>query len=511
MNNSYWILSSEKKKSYEDLNSDISTDYLIVGGGIAGLTTAYLLAKENKEVTIVEADEIGFGASGRNTGKVTSQHGLIYSTIEKEYSSEKARLYYDANEEGLKLIESIIKENNIDCNFKIVPSFVYTEEEKYIKDIKKEYEICKELNIPCEYMDSIEGTPLSIKGALCFKNQGQFNPKKYVDALGKINQKMGVKIYENTPVVDVDIDEVCLVKCGSNNVIRAKNLILASCNAWYDGLRLFFAKEEASRSYLLCGELKNKISQGNYISVEMPTRTFRTCKDDKGRELLIAGGYDHKTGKCNNECHNFKAIEDFAKGAFHLKDKDIIANWSTQDYVSLDNIPYIGRIDKEKNNVYIITGTSKWGLSNSSVGAILIKDLIIKNHSKYEGLYNPSRLKSYLNMKFLETNIEVALDYIKGKFISGSSELPGKDEGKVVSINGKRYGAYRDENDNLYILDITCTHLGCELRFNSGEKTWDCPCHGSRFSYKGEVINGPALRPLKAYDKGKNKIDPKIL
>lgn len=509
MKNSYWILSSEKKKNYASLNSDINTDYLIVGGGIAGLTIAYLLAKENKKVTIVEADEIGFGASGRNTGKVTSQHGLIYSTIEKEYSSEKARLYYDANEEGLKLIESIIKENNIDCNFKTVPSFVYTEEEKYVEDIKKEYEVCKELNIPCEYVNSIEGIPLSIKGALCFKNQGQFNPKKYVDALGQINQKMGVQIYQNTPVVDVNIDEECLVKCSNNNVVKAKNLILASCNAWYDGLRLFFAKEEASRSYLLCGELNDEISEGNYISVEMPTRTFRTYKDDKGRKLLIAGGYDHKTGKCNKECDNFKAIEVFAKENFHLK--EIIADWSTQDYVSLDNIPYMGRINNEKNNVYIITGTCKWGLSNSSVGAILIKDLIIKNHSKYEDLYNPSRLKSYLNVKFLETNMEVAFDYIKGKFISGSSELPNKDEGKIISINGKRYGAYRDKNNHVYILDITCTHLGCELRFNSGEKTWDCPCHGSRFSYKGEVINGPALRPLKTYDEGKNKIDPKIL
>lgn len=509
MKNSYWILSSENKENYESLNNDINTDCLIVGGGIAGLTTAYLLAKENKKVTIVEADEIGFGASGRNTGKVTSQHGLIYSIIEKEYSSEKARLYYDANEEGLKLIKNIIEENHIDCNFKVVPSFVYTEEEKYIKDIKKEYEICKELKIPCEYMNNIKGVPLNIKSALCFTNQGQFNPKKYVDALAKVNKKLGIKIYENTPVVDVNIDEECVVKCANNHIIKAKKLILTSCNAWYDGLRFFFAKEEASRSYLLCGKLKNKILEGNYINVENPTRTFRTCKDDKGSDLLIAGGQDHKTGKCSNECDNFKAIEGFVKETFDME--EIIETWSTQDYVSFDNIPFMGKINNEKNNVYIITGTSKWGLSNSSAGAILIKDLITKDSSKYEELYNPSRLKSYLNMKFLENNMEVAIDYIKGKFISGSSELPKKEEGKTISIHGKRYGAYRDKDDHLHIVDITCTHLGCELSFNSGEKTWDCPCHGSRFSYKGDILNGPALRPLKTYGKGKNKIDPKIL
>ena len=506
MKNSYWILSSKNKKDYESLNSDINTDYLIVGGGIAGLTTAYLLSKENKKVTIVEADEIGYGASGRNTGKVTSQHGLIYSNIQNRYSSEKARLYYDSNEEGLKLIKDIIEENNIDCNFEIVPGFVYTQKEEYIKDIKKEYEICKELNIPCEYMDTIENVPLNIKSALCFRNQGQFNPKKYVDALASINHKLGVKIYENTPVIDADIDEECIIKCANNHTIKAKNIILTSCNAWYDGLKFFFAKEEASRSYLLCGKLKEEILKGNYINVENPTRTFRTYKDDEGSTLLIAGGQDHKTGKCDNECENFEAIKEFAQQTFEIE--EFISDWSTQDYISFDNIPFMGRIN---SNVYIITGTSKWGLSNSSAGAILIKDLITKNHSKYEELYNPSRLKSYLNIKFLEANMEVAVDYIKGKFISGSSELPKKGEGKRVSINGKRYGAYRDEDDNLHILDITCTHLGCELRFNSGEKTWDCPCHGSRFSYRGEILNGPALRPLKAYGNGKNKIDPKIL
>lgn len=509
MKNSYWILSSEEKEHYKSLKTDINTDYLIVGGGIAGLTTAYLLAKENKKVTIVEADEIGFGASGRNTGKVTSQHGIIYSVIEKEYSGEKARLYYDANEEGLKLIKDIIEDNNIDCNLKVVPSFIYTQEEDYIKDIKNEYEICKKLNIPCEYMDYIEGIPLKVKGALCFKNQGQFNPKKYVDALAKINHKLGVKIYENTPVIDADMGEECMVKCANNHTIKTKNLILTSCNAWYDGLKLFFAREEASRSYLLCGKLKNKISEGNYISVECPTRTFRTYKDDKGVDILIAGGQDHKTGKCSNECDNFKAIEKFTKETFGMD--QIISDWSTQDYISSDYIPYMGRINNINNNVYIITGTSKWGLSNSSIGAILIRDLITKNSSKYEDLYNPNRLKSYLTTKFLKNNIEVASDYIKGKFISGSSELPKKNEGKTISINGKKYGAYRDQDNHLYIVDITCTHLGCELSFNSGEKTWDCPCHGSRFSYKGDILNGPALRPLKAYGEGKNQIEPRIL
>lgn len=506
MRNSYWILSSENDKSYKSLNNDINTDCLVVGGGIAGLTTAYLLAKENRKVVIVEADKIGFGASGRNTGKVTSQHGIIYSNIQKEYSSERARLYYDANEEGLSLVKKIIEEHNIDCNFKSVPSFVYTQEDKYVEDIKREYEVCKELGIPCEYFDKIESIPLDIKGALCFNNQGQFNPKKYLDALAKINEKLGVEIYENTPVLDVNLDKEYIVKCANNHIIKAKNLIVASCDAWYDRLKLFFSKQEPSRSYLLCGVLKDQILEGNYINVEKPTRTFRTYKDDDGRDMIISGGQDHQTGKCRNEEDNFKIIENFAKEIFKVE--EIISDWSTQDYISLDNIPYIGKIG---DNIYTITGASKWGLSNSSVGATVIKDLITKNNSKYEELYNPSRLKSYLNMNFAGFNMEVAIDYIKGKLMHGSSELPKKDEGKVVTINGKRYGAYRDKDNKLYVVDITCTHLGCELHFNSGEKSWDCPCHGSRFNYKGEILNGPALKPLKLYGEGENDINPKLL
>lgn len=509
MNQSYWILTS-KNKEFNKLENDIETDCLIVGGGIAGLTVAYLLAKENKKVVILEASQIGYGASGRNTGKVTSQHGLIYNEIKKEYSLEKARLYYEANQEGLSLVNKIIEGNDINCNFKLVPAYVYTQDNKYIKDIEDEYETCSELNIPCKLKDQIEGLPFEIKKAISFDKQGQFNPKKYVDELSKIDEDLGVHIYENTPVVDVKVGDICEVICANNYKVRAKNLILASSNAWYDGLMLYFSKEEASRSYLLSAKLNEQISEGNYINVEEPTRTFRTYKDDKGEDYLIVGGQDHKTGKCNNEKETYEIIKKFAEDTFDVK--EIEANWSTQDYVSFDNIPYIGRINKKQNNVYIITGTSKWGLSNTSVGATIIKDLITKNQSKYEELYNPSRLKSYMNVKYLENGLEVAYDYIKGKFSKGSKELPkNKDEGKVVNIDGKNYGAYRDEKGELFIVDITCTHLGCELRFNSGEKSWDCPCHGSRFSYKGEILNGPALKPLKKYNEGNNDISPKFI
>ncbi|WP_455540139.1 FAD-dependent oxidoreductase [Terrisporobacter sp.] len=508
MKDSYWILSSENN-TYETLNKDEKIDCLIVGSGIVGLTTAYLLAKENRDVIIVDADKVGWGTSGRNTGKVTSQHGLIYDAISKKHSPKKARMYYDANEEGIKLVENIVSEYNISCDLKKVPSFVYTLDENYVQDIKNEYETCKELKIPCDYYNNITGIPLDIKGALCFKDQIQFHPKKYVDQLAKINKKLGVKIYENTSIVDIKTEEKCLVKTSRGYSIECNNLIVASSNPWYDGLRFYFAKEEASRSYLICTKLKEGILAGNYINVEEPRRTFRNYEDEYGQKYLIIGGQDHKTGKCDNEGKSYEIIEDYAKNNFKIG--EVLSKWSAQDYLPYDEVPYLGRINSKQNNIYIVTGTNKWGLSNGSVGAIIIRDLITKNSSKYEQLYNPSRAKSYLNAKFIKSDIEMAYDYIKGKINLGDDKLSERDEGKIVNIDGKRYGAYRDEEGHLYVVDITCTHLGCELRFNSAEKSWDCPCHGSRFDFKGNILNGPALNPLKCYGEGENHINPKIL
>ena len=463
----------------------------------------------------IMTSDIGINPS--NDGSVIR---LVFPELTEERRKDLVKEVKKKGEEGKVAIRNIRRDGN-DAFKKLAKTEVSEDEikgleddlqkltDKYVKDIDEEYNTCKELNIPCELHRDLNEVPFNIKAALEFYKQGQFNPKKYIDGLAKVVKELGVEIYDNTPIVDVNVGEICEVKSANNHTIKTKNLIIASSNAWYDGLMLYFSKEEASRSYLICSELKENILEGNFINVEEPTITFRTHKDDNGKDFLIIGGQDHKTGKCDNEKQSFDKINKLAKERFKIG--DIISYWSAQDYVSFDSIPYIGRVNKKQNNIYIVTGTSKWGLSNGSVGAMVIKDLITKNSSKYEELYNPSRLKSYLNTKFIEHNLEVAYDYLKGKLLFGNSDMPKNNEGKVVSIHGKRYGAYRDEKGELFIVDITCTHLGCELRFNSSENTWDCPCHGSRFDYKGNILNGPALKSLKSYGEGKNHIDPKLI
>lgn len=507
LNKSYWI-SSSKGKDYNKLDKDIETECLIVGGGITGVTAAYLLAKEGIEVVLVDADKLSMGSSGRNTGKVTVQHDDFYWQIEKKYGTESAKLYYEANKEGLNFIEEAISKNNIDCNFEKVPAYIFTEEESYINDIQREYDTCKKIGIDCDYHNSLP-LPLNIKAALSFNNQGQFNPKQYIDGLAESALKLGAKIYENTPIVDLSTLDAYECKTRDSKIIKAKKIIIASHAPWYDGLNLYFAKEVAERSYLLAADLREGLPKGMFINLENPSRTFRTYEGE-GKKLLIIGGGDHKVGQGKKEEEIYDRLREYAKETFNVE--KFRYKWSAQDYMSFDKLPFIGHISSKQENIYVATGYSKWGITNGTSAAIIIKDLITKGSSKYSDIFNPSRKGSYFTKDFIKENVNVAINMVGGKLNLGSDYMPKeKGEGKIINIEGERYGAYRNFDGELYIVDITCTHLGCELKFNGAEKTWDCPCHGSRFDYEGNVLDGPALHPLKPYGKGRNKVDPKLL
>lgn len=507
MNESYWILSSEGQK-FKKLEEDLEIDTLIIGGGIVGVTTAYLLAKKGIQTAIVDANKIGYGSSGRNTGKITSQHGIIYSKINDKYNLESAKLYYEGNNKAINLIEEIVRENNIDCNFERMSSYIFTENENYLQELKEEYNICKKIGVESIYYDRLD-IPFGVKGAIEFLNQAQFNPKKYIDNLVNLCTNLGVKVYENTPIVNYEKDDKYELKTKDKKSINALNVVLATHFPFYDGLNLYFAKEKADRSYLVGGEYNAKIPKGMYLNIDESGVTFKTYEDGN-KKLIIAGGGDHKVGQCKDESEIYPKLEEKFKEKFNVEKFDY--RWSSQDYISSDNVPYIGYINKNEDNIYVATGFCKWGMSNGTLAAMIIRDLICYRESKYENLFNPSRKKNLLTTEFFIENINVVMNYIEGKIQIEDKKLPIiKGEGKPIKIKGKRYGAYRDYDDKLYILDITCTHLGCELKFNSSEKTWDCPCHASRFDYKGNVIEGPALKNLKLYGKGKNDINPKLI
>lgn len=507
MNKSLWISSSEGER-YKTLDDDKRVKCLIVGGGITGITTAYLLCKKGIPVVLVDADFIAYGASGRNTGKVCAQHSIIYSNIYNMYGAANARQYYDANKDAIRLIEEIIEENDIDCDYERAPSYIFTQSDNESDKLLEEFNICKELGIDCEFTMKIE-LPLEIKGAVKFNIGGQFNPKKYVDALAKKVIEMGGEIYEKTPMKSVDIEEdLITVNSLYGYKIKTEKLIIASHFPFYDGLSFYFTRLKPERSYVVAGEYDKDFPKATFINMEEPTRSLRVYEDGKKRFLLI-GGESHKVAH-NNEKDCYGRLKEFGKEVFGLEKYEF--EWSTQDYITPDGIPYIGYLNTIRENILVATGFAKWGMTNGTVAAMMLSDIYSNGRSKYSNAFTPSRTEGYFTSEFFKENLDVGIQYVKGKFKIASKDMPDRDEAKVALIDKKRFGVYRDNQDILHIVDITCTHLGCKLNWNQLEKTWDCPCHGSRFSIDGDILEGPANIPLKKYgDDTYNSIHPNLL
>lgn len=503
---SYWMASTPST-NYAALSEDIKVDAAIVGGGIAGISCAYLLTKENLKVAILEADKILQGTTGHTTAKITSQHGLIYSKIKNALSGEHAKQYADANEAAIRFIENISKELNIDCDFMHQPAYVYTQQDNYIQQIIDEAELAAKLGIKASYIEEIPfGIP--IKAAERFENQAQFHPRKYLLPLAEEVVKNGGRIYEQSRVVDIEENGAYVLTTKQGNKITADKVIIASHYPFYNKHGMYFARIYTDRSYALAIKAKEKYPGGMYITAEEPGRSLRFISSEQG-DLIMVGGEHHKTGQGDDTATHYENLADYANELFTVE--DIPYRWSTQDCSTLDDIPYVGHYTADTPNLYVATGYGKWGMTNSTASAMLLKDLIIHGESPYQDVYDPSRKDIAASAKeFIKENINVAIELVNGKFMPIPSDFDIKPgEGKVINGNGERAGAFRDEKGALHLVNTTCTHMGCELQWNSAERTWDCPCHGSRFTYEGDIVEGPAVTPLQ-YDRDVNTIEKLI-
>lgn len=495
---SYWIASTPDT-DYPKLNKDLKIDVAIIGGGIAGISCAYFLKKEGINVAVFEADHIIHGTTGHTTAKITSQHYLIYDKIKSQISLEMAKQYAESNEVAIKAIEKTINERNIDCDFTKESSYIYTQENKYVKDISNEVSTASDAGIKAVYLDEIP-LPLKAKAAVRFDDQAQFHPRKYLLALAKEIPDNDNFIFEQSRIIDIEENQGKYILTSENGFkVISDRVIIASHYPCYNKAGLYFSRIYADRSYVVAIKSLNRYPGGMYISAEDPGRSLR-AQDTESGELIFVGGDHHKTGQGEDTLNHYKALMEFSDEIFGIE--DIPYMWSTQDCMTNDGIPYIGHFSSDNPNLYIATGFNKWGMTGSTVAAMVIKDMIVKGESPWQDVYNPLRKTIKASAKsFIAQNLDVAGELIKGKIIPASKKVDVKtNEGKIVNIDGKRCGAYRDENGKLFVVDTTCTHLGCELNFNSAEKTWDCPCHGSRFSYDGKIVEGPAIKKLKLYD-----------
>lgn len=495
---SYWRDSIDLPQ-FNPLSEDLQVDVAIVGGGITGLTSAYLLINEGLKVAVIEADELLNGTTGHTTAKITAQHGLIYDELIRNVGRSKARLYYEANAEALQFIEKMVEQHHIDCDFMRQDAYIYATTREGAYKLEKEAKAYEKIGINGELVKQIP-FPIDIYNALMMKHQAQFHPLKYLAHLVQMITEKGGLIFEQTTAVNVEGDEQPTVLTREGFRLTAHTVLACSHFPFYEGRGLYSTRMYADRSYVLATKTKEKYPGGMYISADQPNRSLRSVTIN-GEEMVLLIGESHKTGQGKDTQKHYKALQQFGEQIFEIE--DIPYKWSAQDLVSLDKIPYIGEITSDEPNILIATGYRKWGMTNGTAAALLLRDLVMNKENAYKKLFTPSRFYANPSLKnFLIQNANVVGHLIKGKL-----DVPNKkpedlapDEGAVITIKGHRKGAYKDPDGKLYIVDTTCTHIGCEVEWNSGDRTWDCPCHGSRFSYTGEVVEGPAEKPLQQHD-----------
>ena len=502
---SYW-LDSVELPSFPVLNEDLEADVVIVGGGITGITLAFLLVQENIKPVILEAGRILNGTTGHTTAKLTVQHGLIYDELIKQTDKDTARKFYEANDAALKLIKNIIQKRNIDCDLSKEDAFIYTLQDESILKLEKEWEAYQELGISGDLLNKLD-LPFPVKRALVMYDQAQFHPVKYLRALVEEILEKGGRIFENTVASKIKGKEKAAVVLANGQTVKGNFVISCSGFPFHDGA-YYFSRLYQERSYIIACLTEKEFPGGMYINAEKPARSMRAVpyKDEK---LVLFIGNEHKTGQGPDTLQHYENLYHFANNTFGVK--KIVYRWSAQDLTTLDKIPYIGYMSNTNRSVLVATGFRKWGMTSSMVAAMLLTDIVLNRENDYETVFTPSRFHSGETVKeFLKTNLDVAKHLLQGKIENPEKSLEGlkKREGRIVQLNGKRMGAYKNEQGKIFIVDTTCTHMGCELEWNNGERSWDCPCHGSRFGVTGEVLTGPAKKPLKQIIISDQKNDP---
>lgn len=500
MNKSYWV-ESTNQTNYPKISENMNTDVLIIGGGITGIATSYMLSKSNLSITIVDADRIGMGVTANTTAKITSQHELIYDYLLNSYNFDTAKAYLDSNEEAIKNIYNIINKENINCDFSYQDSYVYTCNKSNVTKIVDEVSAVTSLGLKAEYVTECP-LPFPIEAAIKFPMQAQFHPRKYILSLLPILEKRGIQIFENSKVIDIkhinDAYEVYI----DNYKITCKYLVMASHYPIKNFPGMYFIKMYQDSSYAIGVELEKEIFDGIYISCDTPTTSFRNIIQNNGKKLLIVGGSGHKTGDTNTDIESsYINLENYIK-SIYPKAK-IKYRWMTEDCVTLDKIPYIGEFSKFLPNMYVATGYKKWGMTTSHVAAKIISDKILDSSNPYEKIYTATRLEPIKNSKefgnILKQSVySLAINKASSPIIS-YTELKN-DSGGVVDYKGKKLGIYKNEQGKMFAVIPYCKHLGCELSWNNLEKTWDCPCHGSRYDYTGKIITEPTTEALDTVD-----------
>ena len=493
---SLWIATTPRT-DYEPLAGDLTVDTVVVGGGIAGLTAAVRLKEAGRDVAVVEADRIVDEATGRTTAKVTSQHGLAYDSLVSTFGREQARQYAAANEAAIDEIERRVEEEGIDCDFRRTPAYVYAASGEDVRSIREEVRAADALGLPASFA---EETPLPFEtpGAIRFDDQAEFHPRKYLLAVAEAVDGDGSHLFEETRALDVDPGRRPRVET-ERGEITADQVVVASHFPFFDRGG-YFARMHPKRAYLLAAQVGETPLEGMYLSTASPSDTIRTAPvPGSDEELLIVGGQSHKPGlDGSSTSERYRRCEAFAREHFDVE--SIEYRWSTHDYSPVDGVPFVGQLGPGTENVYVATGFGGWGMTGGTAAGMILSELIVEGESPWADVFDPLRVTPGASAReFVGENATVGARFVGDRLrslLSRDVDLPAAGEGKVVRQGGRPIAVHRDDEGELHTVSAVCPHLWCLVDWNDAERTWDCPCHGSRFDCDGEVLSGPALEGL---------------
>ena len=472
--------------------SSLTGDYdcLIVGGGITGLTAALLLQKAGKQTIIADAHCIGFGTTGGTSAHINTFADTTYKEVESAFGEEGAQLFADAINEAFGLIRKNIDHHQIDCDYESKPGYLYAENGEEAKLLDDIYNGAIKVGVAAAYTSEVP-TPVPFKKALLFQGQAQFHPLKYLTGLQKAYLAAGGVIRENTTVEKIKQKESLHI----SGDIRAKAVIYATHTP--PNINVFNFECAPYRSYVMGVKLRSgKYPDALIYDSQEPYHYVRTHTID-GEQLLLVGGLDHKTGHEDPE-KAFAELEKYIRKYYHIS--DVKYRWSSQYYVPVDGLPYIGKMPMAADGIYCATGYNGNGMMLGSIAGQILADLAAGKQSPYEKLFDPGRIKPVDSFsEFVKENADVAYHFVADSFglhKTDSLKRLEKGQGKLVEVNGKKIAAYRDHDDTIHALDPVCTHAACIVNWNSEEKSWDCPCHGARYDTSGNVLTGPATKSL---------------
>ncbi|RNI31951.1 FAD-dependent oxidoreductase [Rufibacter immobilis] len=480
---------------YPTLQTEMETDVVIIGGGITGMTAAHLLATAGKRVVVLEALKVAESTTGYSTGNLYAPVGSYLNVLEKKYDPETVKALVASRSAAIDQIERLTQQFGIDCHFKRIPFYLLTEHEAEDAFIRAETETAQAAGLPAYLDESKSALPFPISSAMRVENQAQFNPMAYVKGLAAHTAGPNCQIFENSQVTYVEEGSPNVVHT-EHGKVRAKQVIHATHTP--KGIWFLHTLLGPYREYALAVSLNSPYPEGTFWDFHaMHHHSMRTYVNDAGEPFLLILGEPHKVGHQEDNEASFRKLEEFARERFDVKNVEY--RWAAQHYKPADSLPYIGRRDKN-SEIYVGTGYEADGLTFGTLAGMIISDLILGKENQWAEMYSPTRHNPKKAAgKFIKENVDVMAQYLKDlPYRSQVEELadikPG--DGKNIEMDGKNYGAYRDDTGKLHVVSAVCTHMACLVHFNKAEKSWDCPCHGSRFGVDGKVLEGPAYLDL---------------